>query len=81
MTLPTITLSRALAECLEGIQEHDESLEDCLRRFPQHREELRVLLEVALALQASRKETRPSPSFVVRLKKRLIKEAKSIEGR
>ena len=81
MTLPTISLSHALAECLEGIQERDESLEECLRRFPQHREELRVLLEVARSLQASRKETRPSPLFVIQLKERLIKEAKSIEGR
>ena len=79
--MPTISLSHALAECLEGIQEHDESLEECLRRFPQHREELRVLLEVARSLQASRKETRPSPLFVIQLKERLIKEAKSIEGR
>ena len=80
--MPTITLSHALAECLDGIQDHDESLEGCLRRYPQYREELRVLLEVALALQdTSRKETRPTQSFVVQLKERLIKEGKSSEGR
>ena len=80
--MPTITLSHALAECLEGIQDRDESLEGCLRRFPQYREELRALLEVALALQdTSRKETRPSPLFVLQLKERLMKEGNSSEGR
>ncbi len=76
MTLP-ITLSRALAECLEAIQEDVGSLEECLKRFPQHREELRPLLEVALALQTARKEKkRPSPMFVLGLKERLIRKTK-----
>ncbi len=76
MTL-AITLSRALAECLEAIQEDGGSLDECLERFPQHREELRPLLEVALALQAARKEKqRPSPMFVLGLKERLIRKTK-----
>lgn len=79
--MATITLSRALAECLEALQERDEGLEECLQRFPQHREELRPLLEVALALQAARgREKRPSPLFVLGLKERLTRKAKSSEG-
>ena len=75
MTL-AITLSYALAECLEAIGERGESIEKCLRRFPKHRRELRPLLEMVLALQAERgEEKQPSPMFVLGLKERLIGKA------
>ena len=72
-----ITLSCALAESLEAIQEDGRSMDESLMRFPQHREELRPLLEVALALQAARMENkRPSPMYVLGLKERLIRKTK-----
>ncbi len=77
-----ITLSHALADCLDALQE-GESLKACLNRYPEHRERLRPLLEVAQTLhrEGYRNEATPSPEFVVDLKSILTEEmSKSKKG-
>ncbi len=72
--MATITLSHALADCLDAMQE-GESLEACLDRYPEHRERLGPLLEVAQTLhQEEYREATPSPDFVADLKSILTKQ-------
>ena len=73
--MATITLSHALADCLDAIQE-GESLKACLNRYPEHRERLRPLLKVAQALHREKyqEEATPSPDFVGDLKSVLTEE-------
>ncbi len=79
--MATITLSRALAECLEALEENEQSLESHLERYPQYRQELRSLLQVAIALKATRREKQPSPMFIIGLKKKLLKtRPKAMKG-
>lgn len=70
--MATTTLSRALAECLECLQE-GESLEACLDKHPEHRESLRPLLEIAKTLRDHQARAAPSPYFIVQLKSKLTK--------
>ncbi len=80
--MATITLSHALADCLDSIRE-GESLKACLNRYPEHRERLRPLLEVAQTLhrEECQEEATPSPDFVVDLKSILTEEmSKSRKG-
>ncbi len=72
------SLSHALADCLEFLQE-GESLEACLERYPEHRERLRPLLEVAQTLQVEQPEVAPSRHFLNELKSKLTKQ--QYEGR
>jgi len=58
---------------LEALEENEQSLESRLERYPQYRQELRPLLQVALALKAARRDKQPSPMFVIGLKKKLLK--------
>jgi len=73
--LATITLSHALADCLDALRE-GESLKACLNRYPEHRERLRPLLEVAETLHREeyQAEAAPSPGFVGDLKSILTEE-------
>ncbi len=73
--MATITLSHALADCLDALQE-GESLKACLDRYPDHRERLRPLLEVAQTLHREeyQQEATPSPDFVADLKSILTEE-------
>jgi hypothetical protein len=80
MTLATITLSHALAECLDHLWE-GESISDCLDRYPEHRESLRPLLRVAQLLRERRPDVTPSPYFVVSLKAKLEKANNKKKGR
>jgi hypothetical protein len=57
-----------------------ESLETCLERFPEHRERLRPLLEIAQTLQGEQPEVTPSPHFLIELKSKLTRE-QQYEGR
>ncbi len=80
--MANITLSHALADCLDALRE-GESLKACLDRYPEHRERLRPLLEVAQTLHREeyQEEARPSPDFVVDLKSILTEEmSKSRKG-
>jgi hypothetical protein len=79
MTLATTTLSRALADCMEFLRE-GESMEACLERYPEYRERLRPLLEIAEALQGEQPEVAPSPHFLIELKSKLTREQQH-EGR
>ncbi len=73
--MATITLSHALADCLDALRE-GKSLKACLDRYPEHRERLRPLLEVAQTLHREKyqEEAAPSPYFVVDLKSILTEE-------
>lgn len=71
--MATTTLSRALADCMEFLRE-GESLEACLQRYPEYRERLRPLLEVARALEARQPDPKPSLYFLVELKSKLTRE-------
>ncbi len=73
--MATITLSRALADCLDAMQD-GESLNACLNRYPEHGERLRPLLEVAQTLHREKyqEEAAPSPYFVVDLKSILAEQ-------
>ncbi|MBI1885690.1 MAG: hypothetical protein HYS09_05185 [Chloroflexi bacterium] len=51
--------------------EREDVLEECLDRYPQFREELEPLLEVAVRISAARRDVRPSPLFLIELKKQL----------
>jgi hypothetical protein len=51
-----------------------ESLEACLQRYPEYRERLRPLLEIAQALEDRQPEVAPSPYFLVELKSKLARE-------
>ena len=74
------TLSRALADCLESLRE-GEPMEVCLERYPDHRERLRPLLEIAQGLQDHQPEVAPSPYFLIELKSKLTsEEEKSRKG-
>lgn len=75
--MAAISLSRALAECLEALDE-GKSPESCLERYPPYRQELRSLLQVAQALRAARREKQPSPMFVIGLKQRLLKAGRKV---
>ena len=72
MTLATTTLSHALADCMEFLRE-GESLEACLQRYPEYRERLRPLLEIAQALEDRQPEVAPSPYFLIELKSKLAR--------
>jgi hypothetical protein len=51
-----------------------ESLEACLQRYPEYRERLRPLLEIAQALEDRQPEMAPSPYFLNELKSKLARE-------
>ena len=72
MTLASTTLSHALVRCLEALED-GETLEHCVDKYPQYRESLRPLLEVALALRATQPPGQPSPYFVIQLKEQLTR--------
>lgn len=74
--MKTVPLSRALAESLEAL-ESGQSLESCLERYPQYRDELRSLLQVALTLREARKAKQPPPNFIDDLKRRLSEARRS----
>ena len=70
-------LENALDECLARIEE-GESLEDCLQRFPQYRDELRPLLRTALvidrAFEQSVQESAPPEKALARARTRFMAE-------
>lgn len=72
--MATTTLSHALADCLDSLRE-GEPLEACLNRYPQHRETLRPLLEIAQALAAHQHEPSLSPYFLAELEMKLTTKA------
>ncbi len=51
-----------LDECLKEIQARRATVDDCLRKYPEYAEELRPLLEIALAVQDV-PEIKPSEAF------------------
>jgi len=57
-----------------------ESLEACLERYPEYRERLRPLLEIAQTLEGRQPEVAPSPYFLVELKSMLTREKNTKGG-
>ncbi len=55
-------IEEILDECLKEIQARRATIDDCLRKYPQYAEELRPLLESALAIQDV-PEITPSEAF------------------
>ena len=69
--MATITLSHALADCLEFMRQ-GERLEECLDRYPQYRDRLRPLLEVAQALESCGPDPKPSAHFLANLEMTIL---------
>ena len=69
--MATITLSHALADCLEFMRQ-GETLEACLDRYPQYRDRLRPLLEVAQALESCGPDPKPSAHFLANLETTIL---------
>lgn len=69
--MATESFTRVLADCVEALQEGGKTLEDCLERYPQYREQLQPLLETAQALSGHQPKAQPSPHFIVDLKEML----------
>ena len=67
-----VTLADALAECLEVMRSGGD-LGECLGRYPEHREELVMLMDVAQKIQPFPRlpNHRPSVAEVERLLRRL----------
>jgi hypothetical protein len=51
-----------------------ETLQACLERYPEYRERLRPLLEIAQTLQGQQPEVAPSLNFLTQLKSKLTRE-------
>lgn len=68
------TLVLALADCLEALEEDSESLEACIAKYPDYREELDILLTLAVILRRGPAESEPGDSFLEDLRSRLMKE-------
>lgn len=59
-----------LARCIDEVLSGRSTVEDCLLRYPDLRNELRPLLEIALSIQPPK--VAPSPEFRSRLRRRLL---------
>jgi hypothetical protein len=60
-----------LQECLEAFREGRWDLDECLRRYPEHADELRPLLETALAA-AEAFAVQPSPEWAASARERFL---------
>jgi hypothetical protein len=67
-------LENALDQCL-ALLSQGESLEACLQRFSQYRDELEPLLRAAAAIRAARAPMQPSPQALARARARFLTEA------
>jgi len=56
------TLDRILMECIQEIEEHGWTVEDCLRRYPHLRQDLEPMLEAAIHIKNVR-SVQPSSRF------------------
>ena len=72
VTLATIVL--ALADCLDALEKGPERLEAYVRQYPEFREELAPLLQLAADLKRLPEGATPTDDFVRDLKSRLLKE-------
>ena len=71
-----------LARCIDEVLSGRSTVEDCLLRYPELRNELRPLLEIALSIQPPK--VAPSPEFRSRLRRHLLDvmaPAEAYEGR
>lgn len=66
-----------LANCIDEVDSGKYTLEECLAKYPELRDELRPLLEVAQCLQT--KKVTPSPEFRMRARSRLLQEMRRPE--
>lgn len=65
-------LINALGECLEALDRGENNIEALADRYPQVRQELRLLLEIACRLRQDGIDPKPSPSFLLQLRRQLL---------
>jgi hypothetical protein len=65
------SLSRALADCLEGLNADDWDVETVIKRYPGLEEDLRPLLEVAATVRRPPSQCDISEEVIQRLRARL----------
>ena len=65
------SLSRALADCLEGLNADDWDVETVMKRYPGLEEDLRPLLEVAAIVRRAASQRDTSEEVLQRLRARL----------
>jgi len=66
------TLVRALGECLEALDRGETNIEALVECYPQVKQELRPLLEIAGKLREQGADGNPSTSFLLRLRRQLL---------
>lgn|GEM_PF-3212585 len=71
-TSPESYLAWALEECLEALDKGERDIEALVARYPQEKEELKPLLEIAAQLKERRIDVKPSPTFILRLRRQLL---------
>ena len=64
---------RALQECLRDLEQGYSSVDECLRRYPKHAQQLEPILLTSAYLQRGR-EARPSAAFKTRVRTKLIQQ-------
>lgn len=66
------TFADTLASCLEAIERGEQTVEECLNRYPAHRDELETLLETIVSIR-ERANFAPRPSFQLSSRARLLR--------
>ena len=65
------SIEKILEQCLENIKSESTTVEDCIEKFPQYRDELKDVLPLAVSVNALR-EVKPSEQFASQAANRLI---------
>ncbi|MCL4487389.1 MAG: hypothetical protein M1570_04580 [Chloroflexi bacterium] len=60
-----------LDACLDDIELHNASIADCLAKYPEYAEELKPLLQAAIAVRSA-PDVHPSPEFKQALRNRIL---------
>lgn len=66
------TLIRALDECLKALDRGEADIEVLIDRYPQVKRDLRPLLEIASRLRERGAEPKPSPTYLLQLRRQLL---------
>jgi len=74
MNNPIVTI---LGDCIQAIQRGEQSIEDCLDRYPEYQPELESLIRIAIDLNNTPK-VRPRLVFMQTARLRLLKKIKSV---
>lgn len=66
-------LVRALGECLVALEQGETDISALADRYPDLKGELKPLLEIARKLRDDGTDPKPSPSFLLKLRRQLLK--------